>query len=249
MFVAADDGRGVDLEAVRRVAHRRGLTSDATRTLGTNELLRLLLRGGVSTASTVTEVAGRGIGLDVVRETAERFGGEVHVSTRPGAGTTVELLVPVSVASQEALLVEASGVTAALPLDAVEQSMRLAPQDIARTASGQSVVREGRAFPFLALAGVVGGKCAETRLAAWSAVVVRGAGGAAIVGVDWLLGTRNIVLSPLPRLAQAATVVAGATFDVDGNPQLVLDRTPSCLLRGRRTRKNELLRRNARRSS
>ncbi len=222
-FVATDDGRGIDLEAVRRAARRRGLMSDATGALAADDLLRLLLRGGMSTASTVTEVAGRGVGLDVVRETAERFGGEIHVSTRSGTGTTVELLVPVSVASQEALLVEASGITAALPIDAVDQPMRLAPEDLARTANGQSMVYGGRVVPFMALADVMGGVFRATRPAARAAVVIRGAGGAAVVGVDRLLGTRNVVLRPLPRLAPAATVVAGATFDADGDPQLVLD--------------------------
>ncbi|HEY8088278.1 MAG TPA: response regulator [Polyangiaceae bacterium] len=221
-FAATDDGRGVDLEAVRRAAQRRGLTPEATKALGTNELLRMLLGGGVSTASTVTEVSGRGVGLDVVRETAERFGGEVRVSTRAGAGTTVELLVPVSVSSQEALLVRASGVTAALPLDSVEQAMRLRGADVARTATGEAVVHEGRAIPFLALGAALGGAPSHPPTA-WSAVVVRGAGGAAVVGVDRLLGTRSVVLRPLPRLAPAAAIVAGATLDEDGDPQLVLD--------------------------
>jgi two-component system chemotaxis sensor kinase CheA len=223
-FVATDDGRGVDLEAVRRVAQQHGMPADAARKLETDDLLRLLLGGGVSTATSVTEMAGRGVGLDVVRETAERLGGEVMVSTRPRAGTTVEILVPVSLASQEALLVEAAGVTAALPLDAVEESLLLRASDVARGASGESVVRGDRALPLLSLAGVLGGDHVGARPAAsWPAVVVRGAAGAAVVSVERLLGTRSVVMRPLPKLAPATAVVAGATLDASGDPQLVLD--------------------------
>lgn len=223
-FVAADDGRGVDVEAVRRVAQRRGLTPESARGLGPGDLLRLLLAGGVSTATSVTEVAGRGVGLDVVREAAERFGGEVRVSTEPGAGTTVELLVPVSVASQQGLVVEASGATATIPLDAVARTTLIRAQDVSRTAAGESVVDDGKVVPFLRLASALGARRTAARApASWCAVVVRGSAGAAVVGVDRLLGTRQVVLRQLPPLAPAAAIVAGASLDADGDPQLVLD--------------------------
>ena len=223
-FVASDDGRGVDLEAVRRAAKRRGLLSDAALALGAKELLNLLLAGGVSTAASVTEMSGRGVGLDVVRETAERFGGEVRVETAAGAGTTVELLVPMSLSSQEALLVEVSGTVATIPLDAVEQTIRIKTTDVARTTAGESLIHEGKVLPFLALgSALAAGRTVARPSAGWSAVVVRSAGGSAAVGVDRLLGTRTIVLRPLPRLAPAAAIVAGASLDADGDPQLVLD--------------------------
>ena len=223
-FVAVDDGRGVDVEAVRRAAQRRGLMSEAARGLGAGDLLRLLLGGGVTTATSVTEMSGRGVGLDVVRETAERFGGEVRVSTAPRAGTTVELLVPVSVASQQGLVVETSGITATIPLDAVARTTRVRAQDVARTAAGESVVEDGKVVPFLRLASALAARRPATRPpASWCAVVVRGAGGAAVIGVDRLLGTRHVVLRPLPRLAPAAAIVAGASLDANGDPQLVLD--------------------------
>ncbi|MGD0523591.1 MAG: response regulator [Polyangiaceae bacterium] len=223
-FVATDDGRGVDVEAVRRAAQRRGLTPDAARSLGAGELLRLLLAGGVSTAASVTEIAGRGVGLDVVRETVERFGGEVRVSTEPRAGTTVELLVPVSVASLQGLMVEAGGVTATIPLDAVARTTRVRAAEVAVTAAGESVMDEGKVLPFVPLASTLSVRRAAARPPAWwAAVVVRGASGAAVVGVDRLLGTQHVVLRPLPRLAPAAPVVAGASLDAEGDPLLVLD--------------------------
>ncbi len=150
-FIGTDDGRGVDLEAVRGVAQKRGLPSNEVSALGAEELLGLLLKGGLTTAASVTEVSGRGVGLDVVRETAERLGGEVVVRTKRGEGTTVELVVPVSVASVLGLVVDAGGVIATIPLEAVVRTLRLDAADIARTAEGETVVPEGGAVPFLPL--------------------------------------------------------------------------------------------------
>jgi two-component system chemotaxis sensor kinase CheA len=224
VFVCRDDGRGVDLEAVRRAAQRKGGLSKEAHELGSEDLLRLLLAGGISTSGTVTEVSGRGIGLDVVRESVERLGGEVTVRTKQGEGTTLELSVPLSLASLETLLIETSGVAATIPLDAVRRSVRLAPEEIARTAQGDTVVYEGKVIPFLPLARIVLTNAPSAGASRhWSAIIVEGANGMAAVGVDRLLGTANLVLHPLPELAQAAAAVAGASFDAQGTPQIVLD--------------------------
>jgi two-component system chemotaxis sensor kinase CheA len=128
-FVCRDDGRGVDLEAVRRAAQRKGSLPSGVVHLGAAELLRLLLKGGLTTSGAVTELAGRGIGLDVVREVADRLGGELAVHTADKSGTTLELRVPVSLASLEALVVEAGGEIAALPLDATRGAVRVTAAD------------------------------------------------------------------------------------------------------------------------
>src|SRR5688572_22087212 len=114
------------------------------RELGSEGVLQVLLRGGISTSGVVTEVAGRGIGLDVVREAGERLGGEVTVRTDPGRGTTFEVVAPLSLASLEALLVESAGVKVTIPLEAVRWSVRLRPSDIARTPSGDTILYQGR---------------------------------------------------------------------------------------------------------
>jgi two-component system, chemotaxis family, sensor kinase CheA len=223
-FLGKDDGRGVDLQAVRNLVQQRGLLSTEARALGTGDLLALLLKGGLSTSPSVTEVSGRGVGLDVVRETVERLSGEVNVRTTPGEGTTVELIVPVSVASVPGLVVDAAGMSVTIPLDAVVKTLRVDANQVARTAEGDVVISDGVAVPFLPLAGVLSSRRAPARGArAWSAVVVRGATGVAVVGVDRLLGTANVVLRPLPELAPASTIVAGASLDAEGSPRLVLD--------------------------
>jgi len=121
-FVCRDDGRGLDLAAVRRAAELRGVLAPGAPATD-QALIALLFKGGVSTAATVTEHSGRGIGLDIVREAAERLGGEA-TARRTATGTELELVVPVSRSALDALLVEVAGVTAAIPFEAVRHTAR-----------------------------------------------------------------------------------------------------------------------------
>jgi two-component system chemotaxis sensor kinase CheA len=223
-FACRDDGRGVDMEAVRRVALQRGLIEPNAKRASAEALIRTLLHGGISTSKTVTDVSGRGVGLDVVRAAVERLGGEVIVRTDSGAGTTFELLVPPSLTSMEALAVEVdgSGNVMAIPLDAVRNTLRVGAADISHTSSGASVLYEQVAIAFVPLSTVLDG----TRWSAnrsWSAIIVAAAEGLAAFGVERLLGTARIVVRALPEGLPVSAVVAGASLDSDGNPQLVLD--------------------------
>jgi two-component system chemotaxis sensor kinase CheA len=221
-FECRDDGRGLDLDAVRQAAARRGLLPRDPEGHQVEDLIGLLMKGGISTSDTVTELSGRGVGLDIVRNAAELLGGEVSVRTAAGRGTTFELVTPLSLASFEALMVEVGGSVAAIPLDAVRRSMRLAANDIAWRASGASIVYDEAAIPFFSLPRALH----DTRPQAgrtWSAVVIAGNDGLAAVGVDRLQGTGRVVVRPVPNLAQASAIVAGVSLDGEGNPQLVLD--------------------------
>jgi two-component system chemotaxis sensor kinase CheA len=224
VFVCRDDGRGIDLEAVRRALERKGLLPADAAKLGPDELLRHLLGGGISTSGAVTQLAGRGIGLDVVRDAANRLRGDVSIRTDQGLGTTLEIVVPVSLAAVDALIVEAAGRTLAIPLDAVRQTLRIALEDVAQSAQGASIMFEGRAIPFAPLDRALPG-VAHTRDGArsWSAVVVAGANALAAVGVERLRGTQNLVLRPLPDFTPGDPIIAGASLNAEGHPQLVLD--------------------------
>lgn len=224
LFECRDDGRGVDIEAVRRVAVQRGLMDARLHQVGAEELIRMLLRGGISTSKTVTDVSGRGIGLDVVREAVERLGGEVQVRIEAGAGTSFVLVVPASLAAAEALIVEsdAAGEAMAIPLDAVKGTLRLAAADISHASAGASILYGQQAIAFVPLSAALDG----TRWSArqnWSAVVVGGPAGLAAIGAQRLLGTARIVVRPLPEGLPVSPIVAGAFLDSGGNPQLVLD--------------------------
>ena len=223
-FSCTDDGRGIDVAAVQHIAERKGLRRENDPPMQPEELLRLLLKGGMSTTGAVTDVSGRGIGLDVVREAAERLGGEATARTDAGQGTTIELVVPVSISSLQALIVEASGATAAIPLDAIRGTVRLAQEAVIRTAQTESVLFDGQAIPLASLRPIVSPTPPPARPSRYfSAVVVSGRTGVAAFSVDRILGTAQVVVRPLPALARAAAVVAGAARDAVGDPQLVLD--------------------------
>jgi two-component system chemotaxis sensor kinase CheA len=225
VFACEDDGRGFDVLALRRAVVARGLVSvAAAEALNSEDVFRLLLRGGISTSSAVTEVAGRGIGLDVVREAASKLKAEVAIRTDPGAGSTVEISVPVSLLSLTAVIVESGGLSASLPLDSVQQTLRLVETDIVHSPDGDAIVFEGKTVPFLHLARALGQTSAPRRAAQrFSAVVVHSGAQHAAVGVDRILSTATVLLRPIPTFAGVDPVVAGAALDAEGNPQLVLD--------------------------
>jgi two-component system, chemotaxis family, sensor kinase CheA len=234
-FTCADDGRGIDLDAVRVLATRRASETGATPPADTPALLRALLHGGISTTDRVTDLSGRGIGLDAVREAAERLGGDVALHTEPGAGTSVAVSVPLSVASLPALVVEAAGSAVAIPLDAVERSLRVDPDEIVRTGRHETVLVDGQAIPLAPLASLAtaGRSIAAPHAGRTSAVVVRDATGtAAAFTVDRIVGAVPVLLKPLPRFAPATAVIAGAALDAVGDPLVVVD--PDRLVAGAR---------------
>jgi two-component system, chemotaxis family, sensor kinase CheA len=183
--------------------------------------MNLLLQGGISTAEAITEISGRGIGLDVVRAAAARLGGTVAVTTEVGRGTVFEFAVPPALASIEALIVTAAGTIAAVPLDAVRGARSIGNDGISRAAGGATVLYEETAIPFLWLPRVLGGERLPPDQR-WPVIVISGPTGMAAIGLNRLLGTARIVVRPLPPQAPAAAIVAGVSLDAEGNPQLVL---------------------------
>jgi len=214
LFECSDDGRGLDFDAIRRAAKTPQASDE--------EAVRLLLKGGISTSDQVTQAAGRGVGLDVVRDVAQRLGGGVDVRSEAGRGTVFELTVPSSLLAVDTLLVETSGVVAGLPLESVRQCLRLKPEDFADTGHGLAIRFEQAAVPFLPLAELIAAPRPSPSLL-WTAVVVASRDGLAAIGIDRLQGTARVVVHPLPDEAPADAIVAGASLDAEGNPRLMLD--------------------------
>jgi two-component system chemotaxis sensor kinase CheA len=224
-FLCRDDGAGMDLGAIRRVAVKKGVISAAqAESLGLQEAIGLLLRGGLSTTGQVDEISGRGIGLDIVRAAVTRLKGEISVETAPGNGTTVEILVPVSLTSVLALTVDSGGVVASLPLDCVRQTSRFESQEIARCGGHESIAYQGKPIPFLRLSSALGRQESPSTLHQRGSMVIVASGpDLAAIGVDRLMGTGTVLVRALPVLAPAVRVVNEATLDNEGNPQLFLD--------------------------
>jgi two-component system, chemotaxis family, sensor kinase CheA len=223
-FRCTDDGRGFDLDAVRSTAEARGMLVPGGTEPDERMLVDLVLHGGISTSPDVTEVSGRGIGLDVARDVADQLGGELSVRTTRGAGATVELVVPLTMLSLHGLVMETAGTVATVPLDAVRACVRLLPEQAASAAATGRLAHEGRAVPFLPLArALYAGAAVPDTGGPGVAVVVAADDETVAVGVDRLTGTSTLVVRPLPDLAPAAAVIGGVSTDLDGNPQLVLD--------------------------
>lgn len=213
-FLCRDDGAGIDTAAVRRVLTQRGqsLENDDPDTL-----FRRLLAGGVSTSGTVSDIAGRGIGLNLVGEALRRLNGRVHAASESGAGATLSLVVPLTLSALQVLLVEVDREILALPLDMVQHTARLAAGDVLCLPDGEAIVHEGAQIPLLRLAAAT-----EQEKAATIAVVRQGEERLALA-VGRLAGIERVVLQPLPALAPAEAMVLGMYLDLEGNPRLVLD--------------------------
>jgi two-component system chemotaxis sensor kinase CheA len=222
-FRCADDGAGIDVEAVRRAAVKQGIISPAAASsLSINEVIKLMLRGGVSTTATVTGISGRGIGLDAVREAVRRLKGETSVETVTGQGTTVDISVPVSATSVTALIVEAAGIPVSIPLDCVCRTLRLADTDIVQSGGRRSIIYEDQAIPLFELATGLGEEPAAVRRRHFCVAVLTSGTARVAVGVDRLLGTDTLIVQAVPRCLMAQPLVGGVSLDGNGNPQLVL---------------------------
>jgi two-component system chemotaxis sensor kinase CheA len=151
-----------------------------------------------------------------------RLKGEISVETVNGQGTTVEICVPVSLTSIPAILVESDGVQASIPLDSVCETLRISAREIVRGAAGEFIAYGGQTVPFLPISRVLKGTVTLAR-EHWSAVIVASGPGRVAVGVDRLAGSGTVMVRSLPAIAAARRVVAGASLDPEGNPQLVLD--------------------------
>lgn len=215
LFRCEDDGAGLDLDAVRRSALAKGLGDAAM--LDDEGLIERLLRGGLSTARRVDALAGRGVGMDLVRDTADRLGGRLTLRSRRGEGTTLELLVPVQIAALRAIQVGSGGLTAWIPLDAVECVLQRP------TLNGQQIALRDELLPLLPLTEVLRpGSASPEALAPRSALVLRAGGQRAALGVEALDGIAVVVLRPPPALLPASPLIAGLALDAAQQPVPVL---------------------------
>jgi two-component system, chemotaxis family, sensor kinase CheA len=222
-FICSDDGRGVDVTALRAAAVRSGLyPADRVLRLSADEALELMFRAGLSTRDVVTPISGRGVGLDVVRATAAQLKGQVSASSEPGKGTTVEIVVPVSLTALTALTLTSGRIQALLPIDAVRGVRRLTDRSVYRGDEGSHVLFEDAPIPFAPLSSLLD-EAPDEAGTSRVAVIVRGIDGVAAIGADRLLNTADVVVKPLPRALGAQPLIAGAAFDETGDPVRVLD--------------------------
>ncbi|HOM80640.1 MAG TPA: hybrid sensor histidine kinase/response regulator [Armatimonadota bacterium] len=219
----SDDGRGISIEKVRQAACDRALiTPGEAAGLTEDQVLQLLFRPGFSTATQVTSVSGRGVGLDVVYSNVHDLKGVVRLENRPGEGATFSLEIPLTLATTRVLLLECGGVAYALP-GALVQGVMEVDAAAARAACGQQVISwKGRTVPLWPLDAVLGRSQrppAGNRLA----VLVTNAGSTVGLMVDRLLDEEEVVLKPVGALLESARLVTAGAVLGDGRIALLLD--------------------------
>lgn len=219
-----DDGAGIDEERVRQRIVSRGFHDAATVAgLRSEEVLEFLFLPGFSTSGTVTEISGRGVGLDVVRALLQELGGRVHVRNHPGHGVAFDLRLPVTRSIVRVLLLDVEGEPFAVPLNRIERVLTLQPEDV-HTLEGKPYIHiDARNLPLVPAQALLGGGGAAIPAPPWPVVVLHSGQREYAMQVDRLLDERELVVRPLdPRLGHVRAVSAVLMLE-DGALALLLD--------------------------
>lgn len=224
LLTVEDDGRGIDPAKVTAAAIRKGLLSEAeAATLSRDEALNLIFAPGLSTATSVSDVSGRGVGMDIVRTNIERLNGQIRVETWLGQGARFQITLPLTLATIPTLLVSVGDGIYALPLMAVMEALRLPVTDW-QTIGGQPVLRvRERVLPLVRLAEVLGLPTPPAPRAFEYAVVVRWGNLDMALLVDALVGEQELVVKSLGAILTATRGVSGAAILGDGRVALIAD--------------------------
>jgi two-component system chemotaxis sensor kinase CheA len=226
-IVVRDDGQGIDPAKVRAVAVKRGLlAADEAARLSDEAALYLVLQPGFSTREFITDVSGRGVGLDVVKSNLDQVKGNLTITSKIGQGTELRLRVPSSLALFAGLLVEAGGETYVIPQQYIVEVLRLSPEDV-RTELGREVVRlRERSIPLVNLAGQLSGtgRSLDEELPENRVSVVVLTYREQLLGclVDRTIGLQDVVVKELGSQLKSLDYISGATLLGAGTPALIL---------------------------
>ncbi|MBI4748482.1 MAG: Hpt domain-containing protein [Acidobacteria bacterium] len=221
----SDDGGGIEPEVIRAAAVRRGHISEPEAAhLTDEEIYSFLFLPGFSTASEVSEISGRGVGMDIVKETVTRMKGTVAIHSVPGQGMTLTIRLPMTLAILRVILVKASTETFAIPLAPVTRILRIEKDDIEHIGQKEVIRVEGEVYPLLQLGTVLNLKQPADETLRRVPVLILNLGSQQIaVAVDQLLEAREVVVKSMGNLLQRVPGVAGATLMGDGSVVLILN--------------------------
>lgn len=210
-----DDGRGLDPEKLKKKALEKGLiTAEEAAAMEAEQAYQLIFRAGFSTAEQISDVSGRGVGMDVVREAITRLKGEVRIRSEVGKGTTLELSLPLTLAITQVLTARAGGELVAIPLDAVVSAQTVEHGDLERVATGTCIRVGGDLVQVVDLPQVLGlgggASLGDEQTAA--VVIVKVAGNLLALMVQQVLGRHEVVIKALGPLLAAAPCTAGAAL-------------------------------------
>ncbi len=218
-----DDGQGIDPDSVRRTAVQRGvLSEDAAAALSAEQAIELVFAAGFSTAASVTDLSGRGVGLDAVRSAVTRLGGRVALTSRPGQGTSVRLTLPASVVLTGIVIIGCGGDLYGVPIDAVIETLRLPPDRVVPIRSGRAFAWRDQAVPIFDLATLLGQAAAPPE-GDLKLLLFRQGETVSAVAVDGFSDRQSLLLRPMDGLLSAMKGLAGTALLGTGQVLIVLD--------------------------
>lgn len=226
VIMVTDDGSGINADKIRNKAVEKGMISrDEADALPDADAVRLIFLPGFSTAEQITDVSGRGVGMDVVRSKIESLGGHVDVETKIDEGSVFKIKLPLTLAIIQAMLVKVQDEMYAIPLGSIDSTINITPDDIKTVQNKEVIVIRGQIIPITRLNEVLSvprGKEATDEDDIFVVVVHVGDHKIGIV-VDNLIGQQEIVIKTLGKLLSGLKVLAGATILGDGHVAMILD--------------------------
>ena len=219
-----DDGNGIDAEAVKNKAIEKGVVSpDQAALLTEKQCVELLFHPGFSTAKQVSEISGRGVGLDVVKSKVESLSGEVTVKTKLGEGSTWIIRLPLTLAIIQALMVIIGEEKYAIPLDSIQSIEDVSPSDIKFVENKEVINLRGSVLPLIRLSEVLDTESTKDPEEDMVVVIARKGDQLAGLVIDELMGQQEIVIKPLGKYTNKCKLISGATILGDGEIALILD--------------------------
>jgi two-component system chemotaxis sensor kinase CheA len=226
VLTVEDDGAGIDAEKIKESAIRKQLiTAQDAETMSEQEWIQLIFLPGFSTAPTVSDISGRGVGMDIVRNHIEKLNGFIDVETRLGEGTRFTIKLPLTLAILRGLLIKFQETTYALPMNSVIEIIRISKQEI-HSVKGQAVVKiRDKMIPLMGLHDLFGMSCGKRNTKHVFIVVVGLAEKRLGLVVDELIGSQEIVVKSIGSYVGQVEGVSGAAILGDGSVALILDVT------------------------
>lgn len=220
LITIEDDGRGISRERVRAKAEANGLIQPG-QVLSESELLQLIFQPGFSTAAQITNLSGRGVGMDVVKRTIEGLRGHIDMASEPGKGSVITLRIPLTLAIIDGLLVRVGDGKYVIPLAAVEECLELSLEEDIRSRGRSMIQLRERLVPFLRLRELF---ATGTRPDPYQKIVVIATGGERVgLVVDQIIGSHQTVIKSMSSLHRSIPSFSGATILGDGGVALILD--------------------------
>jgi two-component system chemotaxis sensor kinase CheA len=226
----SDDGKGLDRQAIQKTAVEKRIVSAEEISLWRDEeIWELIFRSGFSTALTVTEISGRGVGLDAVLDRVERLKGSMRVESRPGEGLIFTLSLPLTLSTTHALLFQVNGEIFCLPTDVLEKTLLLSSDQITSVQGKSTVVIDGMPLAFSWLADVLNLPKNGKQNGAIPALLLHTQRGKVVLGVETLLGQEEVVVKALGKLLSRVPNLSGGTILGEGQIAFILN--PNDLVR------------------